>query len=69
MQTDQTFPPLENVTRPTVPTEAAAFYLNRKGQTLRKWACHGSGPITPVRVNGRLAWPVDSIRNLLQVNS
>ena len=32
-----TFPPLEQVTRPTVPTDAAAYYLNRQPQTLRAW--------------------------------
>ena len=34
------FPPLESVTRPTVETAAAAYYLNRRPQTLRgyeKW--------------------------------
>ncbi len=30
------FPPLEQVTRPHVPTEQAAYYLNRKPQTLRE---------------------------------
>ena len=29
----QRFPPLELVTRPTVPTEQAAYYLNRRPQT------------------------------------
>ena len=29
------FPPLEAVTRPTVPTNDAAYYLNREPQTLR----------------------------------
>ena len=31
----QQFPPLESVTRPTVDTAAAAYYLNRQQQTLR----------------------------------
>lgn len=61
----QTFPPLELVTRPTVPTDAAAHYLNRRPQTLRSWASTEAGPIRPVRINGRLAWPVSAIRNLL----
>ena len=30
----QQFPPLESVTRPTVDTAAAAYYLNRRPQTL-----------------------------------
>ena len=60
------FPPLESVTRPAVSTAAAAYYLNRKPQTLRTWAMTGS-PIAPVRCNGRLAWPVSRIRELLGV--
>lgn len=61
------FPPLENVNRPSVPTEQAAFYLLRRPQTLRFWACKETGPLRPVRVNGRLAWPVADIRKLLGV--
>jgi len=60
------FTPLELVTRPTVPTDAAAYYLNRQPQTLRAWACLESGAIRPVRINGRLAWPVAAIRKLLE---
>lgn len=59
------FPLLEQVTRPTVPTSAAAYYLNRQPQTLRAWACLENGPIRPIRINGRLAWPVAAIRSLL----
>ncbi len=59
------FPPLEQVTRPTVPTADAAHYLNRQPQTLRAWACLENGPIRPVRINSRLAWSVASIRALL----
>ena len=60
------FPPLEAVTRPAVDTAAAAYYLNRRPQTLRAWACLG-GPLRPVRVHGRLAWPVAELRRLLGV--
>lgn len=60
------FPPLEQVTRPTVPTDAAAYYLNRQPQTLRAWACLENGALRPVRIQGRLAWPVDAIRALLE---
>jgi hypothetical protein len=63
--TNQSYPPLESVTRPTVPTEQAAYYLDRKPQTMRGWACLEHGPIRPVRVNGRLAWPVKEIRKIL----
>lgn len=61
------FPPLEQITRPTVPTDAAAYYLNRQPQTLRAWAClQPVGVPRPVRINGRLAWPVADIRALLE---
>ena len=65
MKSEQIFTSLENVTRPTVPTDAAAFYLNRKPQTLRAWACLENGALRPIRINGRLAWSVASIRLLL----
>lgn len=45
-------------------TSEAAKVLNRAPQTLRAWACKG-GPIEPIRINGRLAWPVDAIQALL----
>lgn len=66
MQT--TFTPLEQVTNPTVTTNAAAHYLDRRPQTLRIWAVYETaGPIRPIRINGRLAWPVAAIRKLLGV--
>ena len=58
--------PLEQETRSALPTAEAAFHLNRAQQTLRAWACRESGPIRPVRINGRLAWPVASIRAALE---
>jgi hypothetical protein len=58
-------PPLEHVTRPTVPTDQAAYYLNRQPQTLRAWASGEHGPIRPIRINGRLCWRVSDIRALL----
>jgi len=62
------FPPLGEVTSPTVSTDAAAFYLNRKPQTLRAWAClEPIGAIRPLRINGRLAWPVAEIKALTGV--
>lgn len=61
-----TYPPLELETRTHVETACAAFHLNRKEQTLRSWAsAEPSGVPRPVRVNGRLAWPVAAIRALL----
>ncbi len=58
-------PPLDEVTSPTVRTDAAAHYLNRKPQTLRQWACLENGAIRPIRINGRLAWKTADIRDLL----
>ena len=59
--------PLEMVDRPTVDTAAGAYYLNRQPQTLRCWACREDGPLRPIRINGRLAWPVAELRRLLNV--
>ncbi len=67
MEAKTTFPPLEAVTRPVVDTAAAAYYLNRKPQTLRGWACLENGPIRPTRVHGRLAWPTSKLRELCGV--
>jgi hypothetical protein len=51
--------------RSHVNTTIAALWLNRTPQTLRKWACYEDGPIRPVKINGRLAWPVVEIKKLL----
>ncbi|AVV67881.1 hypothetical protein [Ralstonia pseudosolanacearum] len=51
--------------RDTLPTDEAAIVLNRKDQTMRKWACLETGPIRPVRINGRLAWRVSDLAALL----
>lgn len=59
------FVPLDKEVRTAVETEAAAFHLNRKPQTLRAWACKENGPIRPIRINGRLAWSVMELRQLL----
>lgn len=64
---EKKFPPLETVTRPAVDTAAAAYYLNRKQQTLRGWACLENGPLRPMRVHGRLAWPVSELKRVLGV--
>lgn len=65
----QQFPPLELVNRPHVPTEQAAHYLLRRPQTLRGWACAESFPdgLRPVRLQGRLGWPVAGIKAALGV--
>lgn len=57
--------PLERETRAHLPTPEAAYHLNRAQQTLRLWAMRENGPIRPVRVHGRLAWPVAELRRIL----
>ena len=59
------FVPLHLETRTHVDTATAAYHLMRRPQTLRGHACHEDGPIRPLRINGRLAWDVASIRRVL----
>jgi hypothetical protein len=59
------YSPLDEVVRPILTTEEAAFYLNRKQQTLRIWASRETGPLRPVRVHRRPGWSTDDIRSLL----
>lgn len=47
------------------PTNEAARHINRRPQTLRKWACLECGPIRPIRINGRLHWRVADLESLL----
>lgn len=62
-----TFPPLQEVTKPNLKTNEAAHYLNRAQQTLLVWACKEIGPIRPLRISGRLAWPTADVKRLLGV--
>lgn len=59
------FQPLELVNKPNVDTAHAAYLLSRRPQTLREWACMESGPIRPIRISGRLAWPVADLKRVL----
>ena len=59
--------PLAQETRSAIPTTEAAHHLSRAHQTLWLWACKESGPIRPIRVNGRLLWDVAQIKALLGV--
>jgi hypothetical protein len=59
--------PLAQETRAALPTPEAAFHLNRAQQTLRLWAMRGDGAVRPLRVNGRLQWPVAEIKALMGV--
>lgn len=61
------FASLDRETRAAVDTATAAYHLNRQPQTLRGWACHEDGPLRPLRINGRLAWPVAELRRVLGV--
>lgn len=56
---------LDRETRAALPTPEAAFHLNRAQQTLRLWAMREDGPLRPLRINGRLAWPVSELRRVL----
>ena len=64
-----TFQPvsLEKETRAALPTPEAAYHLSRAQQTLRLWAMREDGPLRPMRINGRLAWPVAELRRVLGV--
>jgi len=69
--TVQIYPPLAQEQRTHVDTNAAAYYLNRRPQTLRGWHCHGDFPtagLRPLVLNGRLAWPVAGLRFVLCVS-
>ena len=61
------FPELAAVARgrDVLSTNEAAPGINRRPQTLRKWACFENGPIRPVRIHGCLAWRVEDLENLL----
>jgi hypothetical protein len=58
---------LERETRAALPTQEAAFHLNRAQQTLRLWAMREDGPLRPIRINGRLGWPTAELRRILGV--
>jgi hypothetical protein len=61
------FIPLHLETRTHVTTAVMCRHLGRKPQTARGWACREDGPLRPIRINGRLAWPVAELRRLLNV--
>jgi hypothetical protein len=65
MQSDKPIVPLADETRTALDTDTAAAHLNRRPQTLRAWACAETGPIRPMRINGRLAWRVADLRRVL----
>lgn len=63
------YPALASETRLTVDTHTAAYHLNRRPQTLRAWACNEDGPLRPVRISGRLAWPVADLIRVQQAGN
>ena len=65
--TGPAFVSLDRETRTAVETACAAFHLCRAPQTLRSWASTEAGPLRPIRVHGRLAWPVAELRRVLGV--
>lgn len=63
------FTPLDRETRTHVDTETMCWHLGFATQTARLWACKETYPegLKPIRVNGRLKWPVAGIRKTLGV--
>ena len=61
------FPALALVNKPNLTTAELAYYLNRRPQTLRGWACNEDGPIRPKRVGGLLAWSTAEAKALAGV--
>lgn len=61
------FLPIHLETRTHVSTAVMCRHLGRQPQTARGWACHETYPsgLRPIRVMGRLAWPVAGIAMLL----
>lgn len=59
--------PIETDLPAVLTTNKASTYINRRPQTLRKWACLDNAPggIRPIRINGRLAWKVSDLQKLL----
>lgn len=61
------FIPLDQETRTHVTTKVMCYHLGRKEQTARGWASAETFPegLRPIRIHGRLAWPVVGIRHVL----
>lgn len=63
------FTPLDRETRTHVDTATMCWHLGFAQQTARLWACKQTHPegLEPIRIKGRLKWPVAGIRKLLGV--
>lgn len=68
-QTEWTFRPLEQVTKPLLTNRETAYYSNLEEQTWRAYACYDNahGGLKPLRIGGRLAWPTAGVKKLLGV--
>lgn len=69
MQNEAQYTALVRENRTVIDTNAAAFHLGRKPQTLRKWACLEDGPLRPIRIHGRLSWSVAEIKRIVSEGS
>jgi len=61
------YPALALVDKPNLTTAETAYYLNRRPQTLRGWACLENGPLRPTRIGGLLAWSTATVKALTGV--
>lgn len=63
------YTPLHLEARTHVSTDEMCWHLGVAPQTARLWACKETYPesLIPVRINGRLRWPVAGIRRALGV--
>ena len=59
------YPPISKVTAPTVGADQAAFYLNRKPETLRKYAKMETPPIKPVKYGRQYLFRVADIKAIV----
>ena len=68
-KSNQDFPKLESVTKPTLTTDEIAFYTNLTAQTWRAKACFDTYPegLCPLKICNRLAWPTDAVKRLMGV--
>lgn len=61
--------PLHLETRTHVSTAVMCHHIGRSVQTAREWSSRETYPraLKPIRILGRLGWPVSGIRSVLRV--
>lgn len=59
------YPPISTITAPTVSTDQAAYYLNRKPETLRKYAKMDKPPIRPLRLGRQYLFRTADIKAII----